>query len=218
MGMFDFIKNNPIASSIGLGAGGAALGSAFSNYTNPAEAASPYLEQARRDLPQYYQPYMDAGKRQLPDLESGYSSMMDPNAFIQKIGAGYQASPGFEWMKKQGMLASQNAAAAGGMLGSPQHERESAEMVTGLANQDFYNYLKHALGTYQSGIAGKQGLYDTGFGASTALGENLSSILGSQAGLAYEGQNAENQHSGGIGGSIGSIAALLPFLLHSGGG
>lgn len=226
MGMFDTAKNyltespwgptGPSRGMLFLGGGmlGAGLGGLFGKYKNPAGAASPYLDQARRDLPQYYQPYIQAGQDQLPSLEQGYSSMTDPNAFLKQIGSGYQASPGYEWMKNQGLQATQNAAAAGGMLGSLQHERESAEMVTGLANQDFYNYLQKALGTYGAGLQGKQGLYDTSFGASTGLGENLSSLLGAQAGLGYEGQNAQNQHqSGGLGGLLGGIGSFLPFLL-----
>ncbi len=212
--MFDYMKSNPLESSIGLGAGGAALGSMFGDYQNPADAASPFLDRASRELPQYYKPYMQAGQQALPQLQGAYSSMMDPNALISKIGSGYQKSPGYDWMLNQGNQATQNAAAAGGMLGSPQHQQQAATMNQGLANQDYYNYLSKALGLYGQGAQGQQHLFDTGAGASMNLGDNLSSLLGSQAQLAYQGQNAQNQHEGGqMGGLFGGVASMLPFLL-----
>lgn len=211
----NFMTNNPIASSFALGGLGSMLGGMLGgDYTNPAEAAEPYLQQAQKQLPQYYQPYMDASKQALPQLQGAYGRMMDPNSFIQQIGSGYQASPGYDWMKNQGLMAANNAASAGGMLGTPQHQQQAATMVTGLANQDFYNYLQKALGTYGQGVAGQEGLYGAGLGASIGLGENLSSLLGSQAQLAYEGQQAENAHSGGqAGGMLGAVGSMLPFFM-----
>lgn len=210
----NFLTNNPIASSLALGGIGGALGSMFGDYTNPAEAAQPYLDQASRQLPQYYQPYMQAGQQATPQLQQQVGRMLDPNSLIQQIGSGYQQSPGFNFMKNQGMMAANNAAASGGMLGTPQHQQQSAQLAENLANQDFYNYLSKALGTYGQGVSGLEGLYGGGLGASIGLGENLSSILGSQAQLAYEGQQAENAHSGGqAGGMLGAVGSMLPFFM-----
>lgn len=211
---FNGIGNNPWAMGA-FGGIGTGLASMFGGgFKNPSSAASPFLDQAQSQLPAYFQPYIDAGNKQIPGLEKGYGDMMDPNAFLKNIGSGYQASPGYEWQKSQGLSGVENAAAAGGMLGSPQHQQQAATLTTGLANQDFYNYLQQALGVYGQGLQGKQGLYDTGAQSSIGLGQDLSSISGSQAQLAYEGQNTENQHDqGGLGSIFGGAASLLPFFL-----
>ncbi len=180
------------------------------SWKNPADDAMGYMEEMKKVLPQYYQPYIDAGNKALPGLEGGYGSMMNPNEFIKKIGAGYQESPGYQWQKQQGLAGIQNAAAAGGMLGTGQHQQQAGELAGNLANQDFYNYLSKALGTYDKGIAGMQGLYNTGANASMGLGNNLAGIAGGQANLAYEGRNAQNQRSGQM---MQMMMQMLPMLM-----
>lgn len=187
MGIFDYIHN-------------------IFSPPNPAKRAMPYFQQAQQQLPQYYNPFIQAGQRAQPQVEQAYGRMLDPNKFLQDIGSGYHASPGFNWQLQQGLSAANNAAAAGGMLGSPQHQQQAATMAEGLANQDFYNYLSHALNTYGQGVAGEQGLYDTGYGASTGLGENLSSLMQQQGGLAFQGQRERTQSIGDLWGNI--ISAL----------
>lgn len=211
---FNDYLNSPVSPL----APGRALGSGLEsmlgmNYNNPADAAMPYLNKMGQQLPSYFNPYINAGNSALPGLQHAYSNMMNPNQMIQQIGSGYQASPGFQWQLGQGMKAAQNAAGAGGMMGTPEHQQQAATMAEGLANQDFYHYLSNALGLYGQGVRGEQGLYNSGLEASMGLGEDLASIAGSQAGLAYQGQNAENEARGGAMGSlIGGISNILPML------
>jgi hypothetical protein len=113
-----------------------------------------------------------------------------------------------------GLQGINNAAAAGGMLGTPQNQQQAGELATQLANQDFYNYLSKALGTYNTGLQGQQGLYNTGANASMGLGQNMASILGGQAGLAYKGQQEQNKYNADtMGNIIGAGTQMLPFLL-----
>lgn len=186
MGIFDYIHN-------------------IFSPPNPAKKAMPYFQQAQQQLPQYFNPFIQAGQQAQPQLQQAYGRMLDPNKFLQDIGGGYHASPGYNWQLQQGLGAANNAAAAGGMLGSPMHQQQAAGMAEGLANQDFYNYLSHALGTYGQGVAGEQGLYSSGQEASTGLGENLSSLMQQQGGLAFQGQQQQNQSQGDI---MGMLAKL----------
>lgn len=197
-----------------LGAAGAGVGQLFSNYKNPADEAMPYMDEIPEQLNKSFNPYIQAGQRQLPGLEGQYNGLMtDPGSHLNQIGQNYHQSPGFQFALQQALQGAGHAAAAGGMAGSPQHEQQNMGIATNLANQDYNQWLQHALSMYQTGLTGSQGLYDTGANAGMRMGENLASALASKAQLAYEGQNAENQHEGGAMGSLmGGGAAALPFL------
>jgi len=198
----------------GLGAG---IGGLFSDWKNPTDAASPYFDEMAPELNRSFSPYIDAGKRALPTLESQFGKISNnPGGRVNEIGAGYHSSPGFQFALQQALQGAGHAAAAGGMAGSPQHEFQNMQIATGLADQDYNQWLQHALGMYGMGLQGEQGLYNTGAESGMRLGENLASILAQRAKLAYEGQNAENAHEGGLWGSLGSgigtAAGALAFL------
>lgn len=196
--------------------GPAAIPKAAKNLTNslfpnPADSAMPYYNQIAPTITPYYQPYINAGQSALPQVQSQYERMMyDPNEIISSIGSGYQQSPGYQWSYDQAMKGANNAAAAGGMLGTPQSQQQSAELATNLANQDFYNYLNHALGLYGQGVQGEQGINEMGFKASDTLAENLARALMSQGRLQYAGQAMSNKNTADLlGGATSMIKGLF---------
>lgn len=203
-------------ASLYAGAGGmagAGLGAMFADWNNPADAAMGSMNQIPGQLNKYLDPYIQAGQRQLPGLESQYGQLMnDPGGRMNQIGQGYHQSPGFQFAMQQALQGAGHAAAAGGMAGSPQHEQQNMGVATGLANQDYNQWMGNALGMYGKGLAGSQGLYDTGAKTGITMGEDLASVLANKAKLQYEGQNAENEHEGGMWGSLmggaGSLGAL----------
>lgn len=205
---------------MGAGAGGmagAGLGAMFSKYKNPADPAMDYMNQIPDQLRKYLEPYINAGNRALPGLEENYGKLTnDPGAMVNKMGASFHESPGFQFALQQALQGAGHAAAAGGMAGSPQHEQQNMELATNLGNQNYNQFLEHALNLYGRGLTGEEGLYNTGAKTGMAMGEDLASVLANQAKLAYEGQNAENQHEGGMWGSLlggaGTAAGLLAFL------
>lgn len=191
------------------------------DYQDPARAADPYFNKIPGLLEKYMKPYMEAGQRQLgglEDLQSFYKGMYeDPNAILSRVGAGYQQSPGFKFAMQQALQGAGHAAGAGGMAGSPQHEQQNMELATNLANQDYNTYLQNALGVMGQGLSGRAGIgqniYGTGARAGMGLGEDLASVMGSRAKLAFEAANAENQRRQGMtGGLIGAGIQALPFL------
>ncbi len=142
--------------------------------------------------------------------------MNDPGALFNKFAAGYKPSPGYDFMQKQGQGAAMNAAAAGGMAGSPQHQQNATQISEDIANQDFYNYLSRIMGMYGMGLQGEQGLSTSGLAASMGLVEDLASIMAQQAEMARRNAQENNQRSdqgwadifGGIGG-LASMAAMF---------
>lgn len=182
-----------------------------SMFGNPADDIGKDLDKIPETMKPYYQPYIDAGNRAMPNLENQYGKLTnDPGGFINGVGQGYQKSPGFDFSVKQGEQAAGNAAAAGGMAGSPQHEQQVAGMVTNLANQDYNNWLSTALGSYGMGLNGQQNLANMGYGASNELAQSIANSMLSKAQLQYAGNNAQQQSQlGGLGALAGMASSFI---------
>jgi hypothetical protein len=200
--------------AVGGGIAGAGLGAMMSDWKNPADAAQGDMNQIPGMLQKYLGPYNQNGMDQYAGLNNQYSQLMnDPGGKINSIGQNYHQSPGFQFALQQALQGSNHAAAAGGMAGSAQHEQQNMGVATGLADQDYNQWLSNALGAYGTGLQGSQGIYNTGAETGKSMGEDMSSYLANKAKLAYEGQNAENEHSGGMWGSllggIGTIAGSM---------
>ena len=202
---------NPWWNSQNVGMG-SLLGGMFGNsqWKNPADAANPYMNQIPDIYKQYLSPYTQMGQQAMPQLMQQYQQLMrDPTAMMSKIGAGYQASPGYQNNVDQATKAANQAAAAGGMVGSPQEQQELAKQVSGMANQDYYNYLNTGLGQYGQGLAGMGDMNQMGFNAANNMAGGLSSNLMNQAQLAYAGQQNKNENEGGFWGGLGGAAGGL---------
>lgn len=199
----------------GGGALAGAAGGMFGDWKNPADAAMGDMNQIPGQIDRYLQPYINQGNQQYAGLNDQYSRLMnDPGGRINQIGASYHQSPGFQFALQQALQGAGHGAAAGGMAGSPQHEQQNMGLATNLANQDYNQYLQNALGQYDVGLSGSQGIYNTGARAGMSAGEDMASYFANRAKLNYEGQNAENQHNGGIFGNMaGAAAAFLPYMM-----
>lgn len=204
---------NPYIAGAG-GMIGAGLGALFGDYEDPSKVANEYMTQIPGQLEKYFNPYINRGNQAGDVLQGQYGNLLnDPGNMLNKIGQGYQQSPGFKFALQQALQGAGHAAAAGGMAGSPQHEQQSMELATNLANQDYGNWISRALGLYGQGLSGEQGMYGVGAQAGMGLGENIAANLANQAKLAYAGQAGENEREndiwGAIGGGIGTLAAFL---------
>jgi hypothetical protein len=174
----------------------------LANKLNPANKADKYLKDIPGQGHELYDPYINAGKGQIPGLENEYKSLMGNTGDVMKrLGEGYQKSPGFDFAMKQAMQGGNNAAAAGGMAGSPQHEQENMESANNLANQDYNSYLKNAMELYQRGLQGSEGMMSGGRGAAGSLADMLSQNSRDRAGNAASGQDWINQLIMGMAGA-----------------
>jgi hypothetical protein len=186
----------------------------FGGGKNPADAAMPYFNQVPGTMSPFYEPYINAGNRALPNLENTYNQMLsDPNAIISRLGAGYTKSPGYDWRLGQGEKAINQAQAAGGMAGSPQHQQLAGQYAENMAGDDYNNYLNQVLGLFGGGVSGMSGLNTQGFQASNELAQSLANNLMTQGQLKYQGQAGQNQQrSQNMSNLFGGLGALAGFL------
>jgi hypothetical protein len=190
------------------------LGGLFGGHNDPSKAGMEYYNQIPGQLEKYLSPYINRGNRAGGILEGQYGNLLnDPGGMLNKIGGGYQQSPGFKFALQQAMQGAGHAAAAGGMAGSPQHEQQNMTLATNLANQDYNQWIQNALGLYGKGLGGEEGMYGIGAKAGIGMGEDLASLLAQQGNMAYAGAAGRNQYNQqNLSNLIGGGAALLGFL------
>lgn len=185
-----------LASALGMGGGlGQAAGgmwSLFGNQKNPGTAAANAIGQIPGQTQQYYSPYMDAGKGAMGDLQNQYKDLLSGGVY-DKLGAGYKESPGYQFKLKQAMTGGTNAAAAGGMAGSPMHQQQAMQMGNDIASQDFNDYMGKQMGLYGLGLSGEQGLNQMGFDASKGMADTTGNAMSQQAAYNFMGQQGANQ-------------------------
>lgn len=200
----------------GLGGIGAGLGAMFmgQDQPNPYDSAKGYFDQIPGAVSPYMQQYQQSGSHANNALNGAYSDLLtDPTRQMNAIGNTYHQSPGFQFQMQQGMNGVNNAAASGGMSGTPSNMYNAANMSTGLANQDYYNYLNHGLAQYDKGMSGFGELNNQGYQANNFMGETTGNALMNQGNLAFSGQAAQNQSQGqGMGNLLGSAASLAAFI------
>jgi len=189
-------------------------------YTNPANAASPYLNQIPGAANPFLSPFYSAGINAYPTLNQEYGNLLqNPGGKLNQIGEGFHESPGFQFALQQALQSASGRAAATGMHGSPLHQQQNIELATNLANQDYYNWLDRATPLYEHGLTGEQGLYSGGFESGKSLADIISQTLAQQGQLSYAGQqnvnqlNASKQNAkwNAIGQGVGALSAFIPY-------
>ncbi len=143
---------------------------------------------------QYYNPYINQGQEAGNVLKDKYGKMLDPTQFMNDIMKNYKMSEGATYKQNQLGKGIGNTAAAGGIAGTPEHQREYGEMSNDIMSNDMQQYLQNALGIENTGLEGEQGFYNKGYEATGSLADLLAGNLGSQAGLAYQGANQKNMN------------------------
>lgn len=175
---------------------------------SPGGAASPYLDQIPGVGHKYYDDFIDRGGRAGGRLEDEYTGLLDdPTALMNKIMENYKTSEQYGYQKDQLGREIGATSAAGGVAGTPYHQQQQGEMVQGLLSKDMQDYLSKALGLYKTGLAGEEGFYDKGYGASGAMSDIETGALNQKGTIAYEDQKNKNEKRN----------ALISSLLTAGG-
>lgn len=160
------------------------------------------------EMKQQFQPFSEAGTESLGTLQEQLAKMYgDPSALYAQLGAGYQQSPGFQYSVDEATKAAQRAAAAGGQLGSPAEQQALAKQVSGMASQDFGDYMNKVLGLYGGGVQGLTGL--TGMGFQSA--EDIANLMQAQMGLQQARELAKQQQQTSLIGDIFGLAGKAFF-------
>lgn len=198
------------------------LGDLFGGGSDPAKKAKPYLDQIPGVGHKYYDPFINQGRGASEHLGTEYgNNINDPTSLINKIMGNYKESEGYNF-KKDALTRQMGAtSAAGGVAGTPMDQQNQAAGVNGLLSEDMQQFLQNALGVYNGGIAGEQGIADKGFNASGSMTDLEGGALNQQAGLAFQGQQQKNSNQqalfsslakalgmGAGGGAFGGLGAL----------
>lgn len=214
-GDMDWLRNLFGGLSVGTAAGGLAGLFGVGQGKNPGDVANGYINQIPGKTQPYYQPYMDAGKGALSDLQNQYGDLTSGKT-QNKLGETYHESPGYKWKLQQALAAGNNASAAGGMLGTPQHQQYSQGTAEGLANQDYNDYMNNQIGLYNTGIHGQEGINQMGYDANKGMADTWGNTLSQQGVYGYGGQNGKNESRSsaltnlfsGLGGAAGSFIPI----------
>jgi len=206
------LSQEDLLKMYGYGSFGSGIGSIIGNIfgKSPVDAANKYLNKIPGQAGQYLQPYSQYGQQSLPMLQDQYNSLLgSPGGKLNEIGQNYQQSPGFKFALDQALAAGNRSAAAGGMAGSPAAQAQNMATATGLANQDYNDWMHNALGLYGEGLHGQQGMAEHGQQAGQSMADMISAQLAQQANMAYGQQSAKNQNWGN---AFSNIIGSLPFI------
>lgn len=181
----------------GLGSAGMGLFQGFGGgYHDPSKEANNIIGQIPGATEKYYSPYMQAGQGALGDLQNQYKDLLGGNV-QNRLGESYKESPGYQFKLKQALGAGSNAAAQGGMLGTPMHQQDNMTLANDIASQDYGDYINRQLGLYGQGLSGEQGLNQMGFDANKGMADTTGNALNQQAALSYAGQAGRNTYQQG---------------------
>jgi hypothetical protein len=145
------------------------------------------FQQVRGDL----QPYMQGGQAGLANL----------------LGGNYTESPGYQYMKSEGLGAVDASAAARGQLNSGGHSLDLMRHAEGMAAQDYGNWWNQQMGLAQLGQNSAAGVGAMGMNSANTIGGYLGAAGQAQAnGAISQGNNIANtvgQLGAGLGGLLG---------------
>lgn len=170
------------------------------------------------------------------NLTSGYGSnpsysesnrMANPTQYFDNIMGGYKQSPFAKFRTQQSIRAANNAASAGGLIGSTPLAQANADYAGNIASEDMNNYLAQILGInqqYQGNLNNYIGnslnsnaQYLNGEQSLAQGGQHsadiMSQLYGKQGELMGEGslgaEYGDEQDTANILGGIGSIASMF---------
>ena len=191
----------------------------FPNYKNPADAAMPYLQQQMGQVSPYYQGFIDTGNQAMSQLFGNAQQLATPGGatnIYDQLGAGFSMNPGQQQAIQNSTTAANQAAAAGGMAGSPSEQLALSNQINNMSYSDYNDYMNQVLGLYGMGNTDLTDLTHLGYQASNQMGSDWMKNLSEQAGLSYAGvanQNkmkaAQAQQASGLLGGLTSAAGSL---------
>lgn len=150
------------------------------------------------------------GLTESPTAYGGIPSAPTPYNLPNYTLSQFQQSPGYQWQLQQGVNAIQNAAGPKTGVLSGNTLQALQTYGTGLANQDWWNWLNNQQNNYNTGYQANNQNYWNQYNAAAAQQQNWLNILG---GLASGGQSAGTLSGptanlvGGIGNAMSNIGS-----------
>lgn len=176
---------------------------------NPYNPMMDYMGRFQNQL----DPYLKAGGQGLNAWQRQLGMLTDnPTGLEDSILSKYHGSDAENYQMNQMQRASQNAAAAGGYLGSPQEQEELMQKAQAIASQGQQQYLQNAMQPYEFGVQGLQSLANLGFSSVDELRQYLSDMAnGAGASAQWQNQNL-GQLLGTFAGLAGPVASLSGLI------
>ena len=185
------------------------LGSLFGDSGAPYDDAMKQYREWAQKAQEAQDPYLKAGQGAIGDYQQWLQGQKDPSGFINNLMGQYQQSPYAKYMQQQSMRAGQNAASAGGLMGSTPFAQQMQQNAGNIASGDMQNWLKNVLGINTQYGQGEQNLMQGGQNAANAL-TGMYGNMGQQMGEAAYGRRAgQNQDWSNMIGAGLKIAAML---------
>jgi hypothetical protein len=165
-------------------------GRAADNTADSNEATLQFLRESRDLARNDLAPYRDAGAA-------------DYGAYRNAVGGTFQASPGYEFARSEGIRGIDQAASARGLINSGARARELMRYGTGVANAEYDRWANR--------LQGLAGVGQTAAGSSASLAQSGGQ---SMAGAQQQGTSALNaltieQGTAQAQGTVGQANALL---------
>src|SRR3990167_4788956 len=126
----------------------------FGDSGDPYKQAADQYQKYYGQAAQYQQPFYEAGVGALPGYQAWLAGQQDPSGFINNLMGQYQQSPYAKYQTQQGLQGAQNAASAGGLLGSTALSKFNQQQAQGISSQDMQSWLPNVLGITAQNAAG----------------------------------------------------------------
>ena len=160
-----------------LGAGGAGqqsplfafLGGMFGKSGDPYKDYMKQYQDWVNKAQNVQNPFVNAGTGAIGDYQKWLSGMQDPSKFINNMMGQYQESPWAKYQQNQAMHAGQNAASAGGLIGSTPYMQQAQQSAHDISGQDMGNWMQNVLGINNQYGQGQNNLINYGSNAANAL-------------------------------------------------
>lgn len=178
-------------------------------------------QQALKDLQAYFQ----LGYNGLQPFQAGGTnalSALQRSLGLTPGGSTYQQSPGYQFELGQGLNAITNKSAATGGIHSGNTLKALQSFGTGLANQDYQQYLGNLMGVSGQGLTAAGDIAQL----SSNMGQNVAGLTVGQGAANASGAigqgNAFNSLAGALGGNYGGgsngFQSIWQNLFNTGGG
>jgi len=188
----------------------------FSNlyglYQDPGQAAAQYTNQIPGETQQFNQPYMDSGNQAMQSLNPSVTQgLQNPGQFQNNMNKDYTQSPGYQFALDQALQGAENAAAAGGMAGSPMHRQQNMQMASDMASRDYNTWADRNTNLYGMNMGSANQAADRGQRSGQSQAEMISRSLVQQGQYAYDNSSTHNMMMNAVLSNLASIAGFADF-------
>lgn len=189
---------------------GGLFGGLFGDSGKPYGAAMDQYNQWTNKAENAQNPFLKGGQNAVPQYQDWLSGQKDPSGFINNLMGQYQQSPWAKYQTQQAMRAGQNAASAGGLMGSTPMMQQMQQNAAGISSEDMQKWMQNVLGINTQYGQGQKDMMNIGQNSANSL-TNLYGDMGKSAADAAYGQTAGKQND--LWNTIGSGMQIAGMFL-----